>query len=69
MVHEGGVPIKYTPGNHHIENASQSKPSQIFAGKEFVLERAITGDFAFVKAHKADPEGNLVFRLVHPLPL
>ncbi|XP_065204190.1 succinyl-CoA:3-ketoacid coenzyme A transferase 1, mitochondrial [Planococcus citri] len=62
MVHEGGVPIKYTPETHHIENASQSKPSQIFNGKEFVLERAITGDFAFIKAHKADPDGNLVFR-------
>ena len=62
MVHEGGVPIKYAAGNHHIENASQSKPSQIFNGKEYVLETAITGDFAFVKAYKADPEGNLIFR-------
>lgn len=64
MVHEGGVPIKYTSENHHIEVASLQKPSQNFDGKEYVLERAITGDFAFVKAYKADPDGNLIFRLV-----
>lgn len=27
------------------------------------MEEAITGDFALIKAWKADPEGNLLFRL------
>jgi len=29
---------------------------------EYILEEAISGDFALVKAWKADPEGNLVYR-------
>jgi 3-oxoacid CoA-transferase/3-oxoacid CoA-transferase subunit A len=33
-----------------------------FDGREFVLERAIRGDFALVKAWKGDRHGNLVFR-------
>ena len=33
-----------------------------FNGVHYVMERAITGDFALVKAWKADRAGNLVFR-------
>lgn len=62
MVHEGGVPIKYTPENHHIEKSSEPKLSQMFQNQEYVLEKAIRGNFSLVKAYKADPEGNLIFR-------
>lgn len=63
LIQEGGVPIKYT-SEGKVEIASEPKPTQTFDGREYVLERAITGDFAFIKAWKADKEGNLVFRLV-----
>ena len=33
-----------------------------FEGRKYVLERGITGDFAFVKAWKGDKFGNLIFR-------
>ncbi|MGK0741950.1 3-oxoacid CoA-transferase subunit A [Leucobacter sp. Z1108] len=33
-----------------------------FNGKMYVLEEALYADFALVRAHKADPHGNLVFR-------
>lgn len=62
MIQEGGVPIKYTPENHHIEKYSKPKSVQVFDDKEYVLEHAIKGNFAFVKAYKADTEGNLIFR-------
>lgn len=40
------------------------KRSYIFwLGKEYALERAIKGDYALIKAWKADTRGNLVFRL------
>lgn len=44
--------------------AEYNKPreSKFFDGKEFVLEEAMTGDFALVKAWKGDKLGNLVFR-------
>lgn len=63
LIQEGGVPIKYT-SEGKVEIASEPKPTQTFDGREYVLERAITGDFAFIKAWKADREGNLVFRSV-----
>lgn len=35
-----------------------------FNGRPYVLEEAITGDFALIKAWKADKLGNLIFRLL-----
>lgn len=33
-----------------------------FNGRHYVMEKAITGDFALVKAWKCDKAGNLIFR-------
>ena len=33
-----------------------------FDGQEFVLERALAGDYALVRAWRGDTEGNLVYR-------
>jgi 3-oxoacid CoA-transferase subunit A len=33
-----------------------------FGGRTYILERAIVADLSIVKAWKADPSGNLVFR-------
>lgn len=33
-----------------------------FDGRHFILEKSITGDFALVKAWKADRAGNIIFR-------
>ena len=41
---------------------AEGKQVQEFDGRTHILERAITGDFALVKAWKADPLGNLVYR-------
>ncbi|XP_054275593.1 succinyl-CoA:3-ketoacid coenzyme A transferase 1, mitochondrial [Macrosteles quadrilineatus] len=61
IIQEGGVPIKYD-GAGNVELASEPKPTQVFEGREYVMERAIVGDYAFIKAWKADREGNLIFR-------
>ena len=34
----------------------------IFNGKKFIQEESLGGDYAFIKAWKADTAGNLVFR-------
>ncbi|KAL1464443.1 hypothetical protein WDU94_004092 [Cyamophila willieti] len=62
LVHEGEVPVKYTAGGEKVELASKGRYSQSFNGKDYIMEEAITGDYAFIKAWKADPEGNLIFR-------
>ena len=64
QVADGGLPRRYHPDGF-IAVASPVKPVQTFefAGEphEFVLEEAITTDFALVHALKGDRFGNLVF--------
>ena len=36
---------------------------RVFNGCNYILEEAITGDFALVKGWKADRDGNVVFRM------
>ncbi|XP_009702323.1 PREDICTED: succinyl-CoA:3-ketoacid coenzyme A transferase 1, mitochondrial-like, partial [Cariama cristata] len=60
LVQEGGAPIKYnTDGT--IAIASQPREVREFDGRHFILEKSITGDFALVKAWKADRAGNIIF--------
>ncbi|KAG5895516.1 hypothetical protein JTB14_009226 [Gonioctena quinquepunctata] len=61
LIHEGGAPIKYDK-NGKVEISSNKRESQLFDGKPYIMEEAITGDFALIKAWKADPVGNLIFR-------
>jgi 3-oxoacid CoA-transferase subunit A len=41
---------------------AEGKEVREFNGREYVLERGIVGEFAFVKAWKGDKFGNLMFR-------
>lgn len=56
-----GIPGFYTPTGVGTKIA-EGKESRLFDGREYILEKGITGDFAFVKAWKGDKFGNLVFR-------
>jgi 3-oxoacid CoA-transferase subunit A len=56
-----GIPAFYTPTGVGTLVA-EGKEVRDFDGREYVLEQAIRGDFAFVKAWKGDKFGNLVFR-------
>ncbi|KAL1506192.1 hypothetical protein ABEB36_005598 [Hypothenemus hampei] len=60
LVHEGGAPIKYN-SEGKIDIVSSERQSEMFDGKNYVMERAITGDFALIKAWKSDKFGNLIF--------
>lgn len=44
-----------------VEIFSDVRETQVFDDKTYVLEKAITADYAIIKAQKADHEGNLVF--------
>lgn len=41
----------------------QGKEKRVIDGKEYLLELPLRADYAFVRAHKADTMGNLVYRL------
>ncbi|MCO4760862.1 MAG: CoA transferase subunit A [Myxococcales bacterium] len=56
-----GIPAFYTPTGYGTL-VSEGKETRDFEGRPCVLETALTGDFAFVKAWKGDTWGNLVFR-------
>lgn len=56
-----GIPAFYTATGVGTVVA-EGKPTKVFDGKEYIEERGIVGDYAFVKAWKADKLGNLVYR-------
>lgn len=56
-----GIPAFYTATGVGTPIA-EGKESKEFGGREYILEQAITGEFAFVKAWKADKSGNCIFR-------
>lgn len=60
LIHEGGAPIKYN-SKGDIEIPSSKREMRYFNGKPFIMEECITGDYAIVKAYKADEMGNLIF--------
>ena len=56
-----GIPAFYTPTGVGT-TVADGKEVRVLDGAEYVLERAIRGDYALVKAWKGDAFGNLVFR-------
>ena len=56
-----GIPAFYTRTGVGTVIA-EGKPKEIFDGIEYVRERWLKADLSLVKAWRADPEGNLVFR-------
>lgn len=64
QIQEGGFPIRLDPNNPKGKPliVSEPKPTAQFKGRNYVLEDSIFGDYALIKAYKADTEGNLIFR-------
>jgi 3-oxoadipate CoA-transferase, alpha subunit len=56
-----GIPAFYTPVGVGTELA-RGREVRSFAGRDYLLEPAITGDLALVRADTADRYGNLAFR-------
>ncbi len=60
-ISDGGLPSRYAPDGS-VAKVSPKKETREFDGRIYVLEPAIRGDFAIVKAWKGDRFGNLVYR-------
>jgi 3-oxoacid CoA-transferase subunit A len=56
-----GIPAFYTATGFGTVVA-EGKETREFGGRQYVLERALTADFAIVKAWRGDRFGNLVYR-------
>ncbi len=56
-----GIPAFYVPAGYGTEVADRKEVRE-FGGKMYLLEHALTADFALVKAWKGDTHGNLIYR-------
>jgi 3-oxoacid CoA-transferase subunit A len=59
-ISDGGLPWRYA-ADGSVAIASPPKETRVFGEKRYVLEEAITADFALVHALLGDTDGNLVF--------
>ncbi|KAG9245457.1 mitochondrial putative succinyl-CoA:3-ketoacid-coenzyme A transferase 1 [Calycina marina] len=62
VVQTGELPLRNNPDGTPKEY-SYPKDVKVFDGKQYLLEESIKGDYALVKAWKADKLGNCQFRL------
>ncbi|KAK5075739.1 hypothetical protein LTR70_010014 [Exophiala xenobiotica] len=65
-IQTGQIPIRQQPaedgsGKPVVLEAARPKETRIFNNKEFVMETAITGDVAILRANKVDKAGNCQF--------
>ena len=56
-----GIPAFYTATGFGTP-VGEGKESRKFKGRDYILEESITGDFAIIKAYKADRYGNCIYR-------
>jgi len=56
-----GIPAFYTATGYGTPVA-EGKDVREFNGRQYILEESITGEFAIIRAWKADKIGNLIFR-------
>lgn len=61
IIESGEIPSRYnTDGT--VKSYQKKKESREFRGRKYIMEEAIWGDYAIIKAYKADKAGNLQFR-------
>ncbi|KAF9228718.1 3-oxoacid CoA-transferase [Gyrodon lividus] len=63
-IEEGAIPVRYNEGGftYGVKIPGIKKETREFNGRRYVMEPAIAGDVAFVRAWKVDDVGNCVFR-------
>ena len=62
LIQHGNFPIKFASDGKTVEIGSETAERREFDGRPYILQKALKGDYALVKAWKADELGNVVFR-------
>ncbi|KAI0110687.1 succinyl-CoA:3-ketoacid-coenzyme A transferase subunit B [Hypoxylon sp. NC0597] len=60
FVETGEIPVRFTP--EAILEKGKPKETRIFNGKSYIMETALPGDVAILRAWKVDEAGNCVFK-------
>jgi len=61
LLQDGKIPARFDDKGNAI-GFGQKRETREFNGKKFLMETALTGDVAIIRAHKADEAGNCTFR-------
>ncbi|GAB0135211.1 hypothetical protein EsDP_00003557 [Epichloe bromicola] len=61
LLQDGEIPVRVDESGQTLERG-KARETREFDGRSFLLETALTGDVAIVRAWKADNAGNCVFR-------
>lgn len=62
---EGGLPMKYGKDGKTIVKVNWAPEKRQFHGRDYLMEHTMMGDFALVKAWKADTKGNCMLKLAN----
>jgi len=61
LIQEGAIPARYDADGNVVEYG-KPRETRIFNGRPFLMETALPGDVAILRAWKVDKAGNCVFR-------
>jgi 3-oxoacid CoA-transferase len=61
LLQAGEIPVRLDESGKVLERGTP-RETRIFNGKTYLMETALTGDVAILRAWKADEAGNCVFR-------
>lgn len=61
LLQTGQIPTRMGPGGK-VQEEGRPRETRIFNGKQYLMETALPGDVAIVRAHKADEAGNCQLR-------
>lgn len=61
LLQDGEIPVRVDESGRTLERG-KPRETREFGGRSFLLETALTGDLAIIRAWKADKAGNCVFR-------
>lgn len=67
LIETGGIPIRLGPkdkqtGKYAVVESGRPRETRIFEGRSYMMETALKGDLAIVRAWKVDEAGNCIFR-------
>ncbi len=61
LVQEGAIPARFDADGNVVEYG-KARETRIFDGRQYLMETALHGDVAILRAWKVDKAGNCVFR-------
>ena len=60
FIETGEIPTRFTPDG--VLEEGKPKETRVFNGKSYIMETALPGDVAILRAWKVDEAGNCVFK-------